>query len=376
MNTDKHRFLEGFGVFPLFPPPISFRLSFRQSNAAKKFFPICVYPCLSVAFPFSSFSVVNGYEKITTEHTETTEKPKKQTFSLGSLRFNKIAVVFYWRTWQFACGETAKAELLSLAQLFILSPFLQRLVEHLLASSTHPPEDKHSDHHERNERELHFRIAEEIGNLLSVGVREAEKSADDCRRTHQIPEKKTPERDSHHPRRQIDRPTDAHHKSSQQHDLEAVPLDRLFEIRFALRADEFAKFGMRRHQPMAKMIADGVHQAIAEQRAEETGREGPSRLQASLRAENASQNDRNLFRNRKPATGQHQEEDDAKIAPVVKYKIHRYPPLAFSVSSWGHFTLVLYYRSLAAAPPFSRTTSRKERGTRNKKHSGKPNFNG
>ncbi len=37
--------------------------------------------------------------KIATEHAETTEKPKKQTFSLWSLRtlwFNKIAVVFYW----------------------------------------------------------------------------------------------------------------------------------------------------------------------------------------------------------------------------------------------------------------------------------------
>jgi len=36
-------------------------LLLQQSNPPKSFF-ICVYPCLSVAFPFSFFSVVNSYE--------------------------------------------------------------------------------------------------------------------------------------------------------------------------------------------------------------------------------------------------------------------------------------------------------------------------
>jgi len=58
MNTDKHRFPGGIRSFFAISPLSLFSNRIRVKNP----FLICVYPCLSVAFPFSSFSAVNGYE--------------------------------------------------------------------------------------------------------------------------------------------------------------------------------------------------------------------------------------------------------------------------------------------------------------------------
>jgi len=58
MNTDKHRFPGGIRSFSAISPLSLFSNRIRVKNP----FLICVYPCLSVAFPFSSFSAVNGYK--------------------------------------------------------------------------------------------------------------------------------------------------------------------------------------------------------------------------------------------------------------------------------------------------------------------------
>jgi len=57
MNTDKHRFPGGIQSFSAISPLLLFSNRIRLKNP----FLICVYPCLSVAFPFSSFSAANGY---------------------------------------------------------------------------------------------------------------------------------------------------------------------------------------------------------------------------------------------------------------------------------------------------------------------------
>ena len=205
-------------------------------------------------------------------------------------------------------------------QLLVLEQRLGVAIEHL-----HPPFAKPEERHhcqerqrDRRERQSPFGGADQAADAFAEVVGEAEEAADDHRSAEEVGEEKPAVLHLEHAGSQVEGAPQADEEPGDKESLDAVPVDEILDRLLALGGEKPRPPGMITEDPGAEKPPHGVHEAVAEHRAEETGREGVIPLQRPRPAGHASGDNWHLLRHREPDPREGQKEHDAEVGTLLE----------------------------------------------------------